>query len=585
MQKGSHTGALLYYKKESKVKKCYVLLLVGTVSFLFLPVSFSSRENGNFNKTKIHTVADGTVQSVPASFSSVNQLNGGFNAKAKQQDVIDLVESGISFFDKNSLDVAMNAFTHEQQFNVGELYLFVFDYNGVCFAHGSEEELIWKDMYDAKDSYGSLFVQEIISQADEGGGWVSYSWRGASKRSYVKKITKEENSYVIGCGYYPHSKSDAVVDLVKGAIQHFKDVVIARGGEVTEAFSTISYPLGQFIKGDLYLYALNFEGTIMAQGERPGLIGTNTLEYKDAEGVYVNQEIIKKLQKTSGGIWQEYISKNAPKIVYAEGIEDLKGKRYFIACGYYPDADRRQVVELVKRGYQFFKRNGRSTASSVFSDKRSNQFRYGDLSLVVHSFDGKIIADGGNPDLVGMSAIDFQDQDEKYIVREFISKAKSGGGWISYKLKNAYKISYIEQIELGTEKYVISSGFYPISKEENMILMVKGAVSAFNAEIITKSLRKFVTINGGFLRGDLWIYVIESSGIVLAWGIDETQVWKNMINERDDNGQPYVRTLLNTAKRGPARVTFKTQGKERMAYAQQVKRDGRTYLIGSSYYS
>ena len=49
--------------------------------------------------------------------------------------------------------------------------------------------------------------------------------------------------------------------------------------------------------GDVYLYAVDFSGQMMANGDRPGLIGTNVLHVKDAEGKFVNQEIINKLEK------------------------------------------------------------------------------------------------------------------------------------------------------------------------------------------------------------------------------------------------------------------------------------------------
>ncbi len=502
----------------------------------------------------------------------------------KRDEVIDLVQKAASFFEQNTLEVSFNAFTHGKEFRVGDLYISVYDYNGVCLAHGQQAHLVWKNMYNFKDSYGALPVQDSIKKAEEGGGWITYNWRDASKRSYVQEVIKNDRSYVIASGYYPHSKEDAVVNLVKGATQHFNESV-ERGEPVTHAFSTMTYPLGLFVRGDLYLYVIDFEGNVLAHGDRPGLIGTNTWDYKDSQGVYVNREIVKKLKETSQGIWQEYISKNALKVVYAQEVTDKKGKHYFIACGYYPEANRKRVVELVKRGYHFLKRHGKTSATKEFSDKRSAKFRYGDLSLVVHDFEGKIIADGGNADLIGLQAWNFQDQDGKYLVREMINKATAGGGWVSYKLKNSYKISYVEPVEVGLERYVVSSGFYPISKEESMILMVKGAVSLFAADSLEDALQKIVDPNGSFIRGDLSVYVIDPHGIVLAWGDNEEVVWRNMMGARDDEGRPFVRMLINSAKRGPAKLPFTTHGKKRIAYAEEIEKDGRKFIVGSSYFT
>ena len=102
-------------------------------------------------------------------------------------------------------------------------------------------------------------------------------------------------------------------------------------------------------------------------------------------------------QKEEGeGIWIEYYSKNALKYAYAEKVKDREGNYYFIACGYYPEINRDQTVELVRRGYQFMKGSGISIASKEFTDKANNTYRLGDLYLFVYDMKGKCIAHGGN---------------------------------------------------------------------------------------------------------------------------------------------------------------------------------------------
>ena len=66
----------------------------------------------------------------------------------------------------------------------------------------------------------------------------------------------------------------------------------------------ITYPLGRFVLGDLYIFALDFDGVIWAQGERPGLVGQNALDYQDATGKFANREIIDKLKK----LYQRYFN-------------------------------------------------------------------------------------------------------------------------------------------------------------------------------------------------------------------------------------------------------------------------------------
>ena len=255
---------------------------------------------------------------------------GDLDDATKRKQVIALVEEALSYVQKNSFDTAMNAFTHGRNFIRGELYVFVYNMKGIEEANGQDERYVWKDLSDLKDSFGTYIVQELIKKAKSGGGWLTYQWRNATKVSYVKSFTKDGKEYVIGAGYYPHSKHDIVVGLVKAAVAYFSDVVNTKGFPVDEVFSTLSFPAGRFVMGDLYLYALDFNGQMMANGDRPGLIGTNVLSVKDSEGKFTNQEIINKLKNTTEGVWIEYKSKNAIKHTYAEKVADKEGKEYFI---------------------------------------------------------------------------------------------------------------------------------------------------------------------------------------------------------------------------------------------------------------
>ncbi len=274
-------------------------------------------------------------------------------------------------------------------------------------------------------------------------------------------MTKEDKKYVLAAGFYSHSKRDSVVNLVKSAVVFFNNI-IKQGFSPVIAFSAFSYPIGNFVQGDLYTYTIGFDGITYAHGENPGLVGTSAIDVQDAKGKYVNKEIIAELKKSKVGVWIDYISKRAQKKVYAEKIKDKEGNEYFIACGYYPDADREQTVDLVRKAYNFMKQNGKSIAAREFTDTKSDDFRYGDLYIFVYATNGLCIAHGNNPALVGKNRLDLQDSAGRYYVREFISKAKEGGGWVNYKVNKLYRSVYVELIDMGMDQYIIGSGLYPI---------------------------------------------------------------------------------------------------------------------------
>jgi len=507
-----------------------------------------------------------------------------FDQEAKRKSVTMLVDQGVEFFNKNDLVTTSNSFSHTKEFINGELYLFLYDIKGSVIAHGQEPSLLWKNLYNAKDGLGSLYIQNMIKKAQEGGGWVTYEWRGAMKVAYVKLVNKAGKAYIIGTGYYPHSKSDTVVGLVKGAVALFNQI-IGGGRPVEEAFSDLSYPLSKrFVVGDLYLYALDFNGLIRAQGDRPGLIGSNAWLSKDPTGKLVNQEIVKKLKESNEGIWVEYTSKNASKKAYAEKVQDAEGNFYFIACGYYPDSGRKEAKNLVGRGYQFMKANGKSQAVKDFTSKRINFFRYGDLFLFVYNMKGLCIAHGGNEEFVGRNQFDLKDEDGRYFIREFIEKAKAGGGWVNYKVNNSFESTYIEKIDLGIDQLIIGCGLFPVSKSETMTLLVKSGAGYLKVHSQEEGFRAFVERDGSFVRGDLFIFVFDETGICYTYGDDFNLIWRNLLDWKDDNGKFFVKTIINTAKRGPSKVRYKLKNSSIIAYVEQVEKNGKNFVIGSSFY-
>lgn len=494
-----------------------------------------------------------------------------------------LVEKAAAFMKKNDLPTSFNAFTYSNDFIKGELYIFAYDMEGTCLAIGAQRDMLWQNFYDYKDSFGSYVVRSVIETANKGGGWLVYEWRNTTKVSYILPVEKDGKKYALGCGFYPHSKRDAVINLVNGAVSHFNDVM-ERGGNVSEAFSRFNYSLGDFVFGDLYIFGLDFDGKIMAQGDRPGLIGQNALEHKDSAGKYENKEIIEKLKTSPSGVWVDYVSKRAKKSTYARKVTDRQGKNYFIACGYYPDADRRAVVDLVRKGFKYIEGHGVSQAVEEFSSKQNVDFRYGDLFLFVYDLEGKVIANGDNPDLIGSNQNEMTDDNGVYYVQAIIEKAKSGGGWIDYIENNSPRFVYVEQVEIGTQKFAIGSGLHPISKPEMMQLLVKRAVSSLEDLSMEQALGQIVKHGGDFVKGDLDVFMFDYQGICYAYGEDSNRIWKNMYRETDEKGIPFVQGFIKVVKDGSGTFEYKMNNATKVAYLELLEKDGKNYVVGSSFY-
>lgn len=121
---------------------------------------------------------------------------------------VSLVNDGIAFIKKNGNDKAFKEFTNKKgKFTKGEFYIFVVDFKGITLAHGGNNMLVGKSMYDLKDSDGKYFIRKFIDLAKEKGeGWSDYKWSNPTtkkienKTTYVKRMPGTE--YFLGCGIY-----------------------------------------------------------------------------------------------------------------------------------------------------------------------------------------------------------------------------------------------------------------------------------------------------------------------------------------------------------------------------------------------
>jgi cytochrome c len=124
----------------------------------------------------------------------------------------------------------------------------------------------------------------------------------------------------------PVTKEDAVA-MVQKAVAAIK----SEGAE--KAYAEIGNLSGPFVKGDLYIAVVGFDGTLLAYGADVGEhIGDNVMNLKDSDGKEVVKERI-ELAKTEPSFWQSYKFINPltktiePKQMYCERLEET------VVCG------------------------------------------------------------------------------------------------------------------------------------------------------------------------------------------------------------------------------------------------------------
>ena len=117
---------------------------------------------------------------------------------------------------------------------------------------------------------------------------------------------------------------------------------------------------------------------------------------------------------------------------------------------------------MVKKAITYIKANGKEKAFAEICNSKG-QFIDRDLYVTVYDLNGKCLAHGVNPKMIGKDLIDLKDIDGKAFVRERIELAKTKGkGWQDFKFTNPIS-KKIEPKTMYVEKYediIVGCGIY-----------------------------------------------------------------------------------------------------------------------------
>lgn len=121
-----------------------------------------------------------------------------------------------------------------------------------------------------------------------------------------------------------------------------------------------------------------------------------------------------------------------------------------------------EASAMVKTAQIFLKANGKQKLLEEASNPKG-KFIDRDLYLSIYDTSGKVVAHGTNPKLIGKDVSELKDANDKYFIKEILSKAKTAGhGWVDYKWVNPVskeiqaKSVYLEK----ADDLIIASGFY-----------------------------------------------------------------------------------------------------------------------------
>ncbi len=101
------------------------------------------------------------------------------------------------------------------------------------------------------------------------------------------------------------------------------------------AIKEINQAKGQFDKGELYVFAYDMSGKIVAHPKNPKLIGKDLLNVPDPDGKMFRKDIV-EVAKSKGNGWVDYKYTNPEsKKVEAKTTYVLKAGDMILCCGTY----------------------------------------------------------------------------------------------------------------------------------------------------------------------------------------------------------------------------------------------------------
>lgn len=117
-----------------------------------------------------------------------------------------MVKKGIAYIKKNGKEKAFADFADagNKEFHDRDLYLFVYDMNGVNLSHGANPKMVGKNLIDLKVEGKPIIKDMVTALKTKNDGWIDYQWPNPvtkaleTKSSYFEKV----DDYFVGCGAY-----------------------------------------------------------------------------------------------------------------------------------------------------------------------------------------------------------------------------------------------------------------------------------------------------------------------------------------------------------------------------------------------
>lgn len=167
-----------------------------------------------FVQARLTILGEQEVESIRSSMYELKKETLKSNIEVAKTSTLPLIKQALGSNDESIKKAVADQLRSISFGESGDGYVFAFEYSGVNVVLGPKRSNEGKNLINLADPTGKQFIKELMSKAQNGGGFVSYMWNKPSKNAEVTKlsyaVTIPELNWMIGTGFYIDDIDDAV---------------------------------------------------------------------------------------------------------------------------------------------------------------------------------------------------------------------------------------------------------------------------------------------------------------------------------------------------------------------------------------
>jgi signal transduction histidine kinase len=253
-------------------------------------------------------------------------------------------------------------------------------------------------------------------------------------------------------------------------VNEARDLVAEQGKD--KALEVFNNPKGEFVRGEHYIIAYDFNGTCLAHPYEPTMIGKNVLDVTDSNGVALKRNMREVARRGSGFayyIWPNPVHSNAEelKITYVLKVDEemwlAAGTYLNVQAPIFSNESREDLVAFVEGARSFALNTSKEEAVKTFNDINGSYVE-GNRYIIAYDFAGNCLVHPVLPELVGKNRIDVRDPNGVEQVRDMVALAQNKEGFTYYLYQDpaknmtlGLKLSYVTKVD---DTWLLGAGIY-----------------------------------------------------------------------------------------------------------------------------